>query len=213
MVLEFSLPTKHWLTVPKLSPPHLCSCHCGLHWPGFPEPLLSRVSSSSEADRRKITIHGCLCHVWSPVSIPGAGFVRMGRQLASSSLPPTGPTLCVLCCVAQSCPTLWDPMHCSLPGSSVHGDSPGKNAAVDCHSLLQGIFPNQGLNPVSLIEGRFFNSLSYQGSPRILEWVAYPFSRGTSLSRNWTGVSCIAGKFFTSGTAWEPHAGPGVSQV
>ena len=46
--------------------------------------------------------------------------------------------------VAQSCPTLCDPMGCSLPGSSVHGISPGKNTGVGCHSLLQGIFPTQG---------------------------------------------------------------------
>ena len=31
---------------------------------------------------------------------------------------------------------------------------------------------------------------------RILEWVAYPFSSGSSQPRNWTGVSCIAGRFF-----------------
>ena len=37
-----------------------------------------------------------------------------------------------------------------------------------------------------------------QGSPRILEWAAYPFSRGSSRPRNWTGVSYIAGGFFTS---------------
>ena len=40
--------------------------------------------------------------------------------------------------------------------------------------------------------------LSQHGSPRILEWVAYPFSRGSFRPRNWTGVSSIAGKFFTS---------------
>ena len=34
-----------------------------------------------------------------------------------------------------------------LPGSSVHGHSPGKNTGVGCHCLLQGIFLNQGLNP------------------------------------------------------------------
>ena len=34
----------------------------------------------------------------------------------------------------------------SPPGSSVHGDSPGKNTGVGCHALLQGIFPTQGLN-------------------------------------------------------------------
>ena len=32
---------------------------------------------------------------------------------------------------------------------------------------------------------------------RMLEWVAIPFSRGSSWPRNWTWVSCIAGKFFT----------------
>ena len=46
--------------------------------------------------------------------------------------------------VAQSCPTLCNPMDCSPPGSSVHGDSPGKNTGVGCHALLQGIFPTQG---------------------------------------------------------------------
>ena len=56
----------------------------------------------------------------------------------------------------QLCPTLCDPMDCSLPGSSVHG-------------ILQA---------------------------RILEWVAMPFSRGSSHPRDQTLVSCIAGRFF-----------------
>ena len=48
--------------------------------------------------------------------------------------------VCVLrCLVTQSCPTLCDPMDCSPPGSSVHGESPGKNTGVGCHALLQGI--------------------------------------------------------------------------
>ena len=55
-------------------------------------------------------------------------------------------TYAVLCLVAQSRPTLCDPMDCSLPGSSVHGDSPGKNTGVGCHAFLQGIFPTQGSN-------------------------------------------------------------------
>ena len=54
------------------------------------------------------------------------------------------------CLVTQSCLTRCDPMDCSLPGSSVHGDSPGKNTGVDCHALLQGIFPTQGSNPCLL---------------------------------------------------------------
>ena len=55
--------------------------------------------------------------------------------------------LCTCILVAQLCPILWDPMDCSLPGSSVHGDSPGKNTGVGCHFLLQRIFPTQRLNP------------------------------------------------------------------
>ena len=42
------------------------------------------------------------------------------------------------------------PGDCSRPGSSVHGDSPGKNAGVGCHALLQGIFLTQGSNPCLL---------------------------------------------------------------
>ena len=44
----------------------------------------------------------------------------------------------------QSCLILCDPMDCSLPVSSVHRNSPGKNTEVTCHALLQGIFPTQG---------------------------------------------------------------------
>ena len=42
----------------------------------------------------------------------------------------------------------YNPMDCSPPDSSVHGDSPGKNTGVGCHFLLQGIFPTQGSNRV-----------------------------------------------------------------
>ena len=59
----------------------------------------------------------------------------------------------VLHLVAQSCLTLCNPMDCSLPDTSVHGDSPGKNTGVDCHALLQGIFPTQGSSP-GLLHGR-----------------------------------------------------------
>ena len=52
----------------------------------------------------------------------------------------------VVCLVAQSCPTLCDPTDHSLPGSSVPGDSPGKNTGVGGLSLLQAIFPTQELN-------------------------------------------------------------------
>ena len=38
-------------------------------------------------------------------------------------------------------------MDWSPPGSSVHGDSPGKNTGVGCHALLQGDLPNPGTKP------------------------------------------------------------------
>ena len=47
--------------------------------------------------------------------------------------------------------------------------------------------------------------LSQQGNPRILEWVACPFSRGNFWAGNRTGVSCIAGRFFTSWATQEAH--------
>ena len=67
--------------------------------------------------------------------------------------------------VAQSCLTLYDPMDCSLPGSSVHG-------------VLQA---------------------------RILEWVAIPFSRGSSWPRDRTWVSCTASRVFTNWATKEAH--------
>ena len=58
--------------------------------------------------------------------------------------------LYVLCLVAQKCPTLCDPMECSPPGSSVHGDSPGKNTGVGCHALPPGDLPSPETEPRSL---------------------------------------------------------------
>ena len=68
--------------------------------------------------------------------------------------------------VTQSCLTLCHSMY-SL------WNSPGQNTAVGSHSLLQGIFPTQGSNPSLPHCGRILYQLSHQGSPRILEWVAY----------------------------------------
>ena len=106
--------------------------------------------------------------------------------------------------IAHSCQTLCDLMDCSSPGSSVHGDFQAR--ILDCHALLQRIFPTQRLN-LRLLHCRFFivwatrkicataKSLqlcptlcdprdgSPPGSPipgilqaRTLEWVAISFS-------------------------------------
>ena len=65
-------------------------------------------------------------------------------------------------------------------------------------SLLQGIFPTQGSNPGLPHCRRILCQLSDKGNPRILEWVAYPFSSGSSQPGTLTGVSCIVDGFFTT---------------
>ena len=77
-------------------------------------------------------------------------------------------------------------------------NAPGQNTRVGSLSLLQGIFPTQGSILGLPYCRRILYHLSHKGSPRIPEWVAYPFSRGSSLPRNWPGVSWIAGEFFTN---------------
>ena len=86
----------------------------------------------------------------------------------------------MLCLVTQLCRTLPDPMDFSLPGSSVHGDAPGKNTGLGCHALCQGIFPTQGSKRDLPHWRQILYHLGHQGSPRILEWVIFPFSRGSS---------------------------------
>ena len=84
-------------------------------------------------------------------------------------------------------------------------NSPGQNTVVGSCSLLQGMFPAQGSNPGLLHCGQIIYQLRHQGNPRILEWVAYPFSSKSSQPRNRTQISCIAGGFFTSWTTREAH--------
>ena len=67
---------------------------------------------------------------------------------------------------SQSCPTLYDPMDCSPPGSSVLVDSPGKVTGVPCHAFLQGIFPTQESNLTLLLGRQNSLPLSHQGSHR-----------------------------------------------
>ena len=124
----------------------------------------------------------------------------------------------------QWCLTLCDPMDCSPPGSSVHGIL---QARILEWVFLQGILPMQGskqhlLYPLHWQAGSLL--LTPPGKPhwkwkslsriwslwppwsvvrgilqaRILGSVAFPFSRESSQLRNWTQVSCIAGRFFTS---------------
>ena len=67
--------------------------------------------------------------------------------------------------VIQLCLTLCDPMDYSLPDSSVHGLSSGKNTGMGCHALLLRIFPTQGSNPGLLHCRQILYHLSHQGGP------------------------------------------------
>ena len=95
--------------------------------------------------------------------------------------------------VAQSSRTLCDPIHTYSPWNS-----PDQYTEVGSLSLLQGIFLKPGIEPRSPTLRVTLYQLSQQGSPRILQWVAYPFSSRASRPRNHTVVFYIAGGFFTS---------------
>ena len=124
---------------------------------------------------------------WSGLPCPPPGnLCNPGIETRSPTLqvdsllsePPGKPLQC-LCYAVLSRSVVSEslgPMDSSPPGSSVHGDSPGKSTGMGCHVLLQGIFPTQGSNP-GLPHCRWIlYYLSHQRSPRILEWVAYSFS-------------------------------------
>ena len=95
-------------------------------------------------------------------------------------------------------------MDCRPTGSSVPGIFPGKNNVVGCHSLLQGIFPTEGLNPGFLHCRQILYHLSYQGSPNywvnllnlptflldmtLCEEAFFRFAVPTKLTPNWLSV-------------------------
>ena len=82
--------------------------------------------------------------------------------------------MCVCAKSLQSCLTLCDPMDYT-------GHAPGQDTGVGSLFLLQGIFPTQGSNPPGLLDCRqILYQLSHKRRPRILEWVAYPFSSRSS---------------------------------
>ena len=127
-----------------------------------------------------VMLHG-MCDISSPTKdgtqVPCIGSESESRSVMSDSLRPHG---------------LHSPWN-----------SPSQSTGVGSLSLLQGIFLTQELNPRLPHCRRILHQLSHKGSPRILEWVAYPFSGGSSRPRNRTGVSRIAGGFFTNWATWE----------
>ena len=107
--------------------------------------------------------------------------------------------LCMCACIymwTESCSVVSNSLQ--PHGLYSHWNSPGQDTGVGSLSLLQGILPTQGSNPGLQHCRRTLYQLSHKVSPRILEWVAYPFSSGSSRPRNRTGVSCIADGSFTN---------------
>ena len=116
--------------------------------------------------------------------------------------------------VAQLCPTLCDPMNCSLPGSSVHGDSPGKHTGEDGHALLQGIFPTRGSNPGLPRCRQTLYRLSSQGSPGSTRQSSKPaWEEGHSLRADHWSLraceNCRAGEWYVlrSRASYRGHGG------
>ena len=106
----------------------------------------------------------------------------------SPNSPITLLRFCVcVCLVAQSCPTLCNPMLCSPPSSSVHGDSSGKNTGVGCHALLQRIFPNSGIKP---------------RSPALQADSLPPAPPGKPKNTGVGGLSLLQGIFLTQESNW-----------
>ena len=98
-------------------------------------------------------------------------------------------------------------MDCSPPGSSVHGDSLGKNTGVDYHVLLQGIFPTQGLNPDLPPCRWILYYLSHKESLRILEQVAISSSGDLpdpEIEPESPASPALAGGFFTTEPPGKP---------
>ena len=106
--------------------------------------------------------------------------------------------------VAQSCPTLSDPMDGSLPGSSIHGIFQARVlewGAIRNYNTVNQLFVSVCVK-VTQSCPTLCNPMDYtiHGilQARILEWGAFPFSRGSSQPRDRTQVSYIAGGFYTS---------------
>ena len=125
----------------------------------LPRPGIKPMSSAL-ADGLSTAPPGQPSHWLSLHSVPG------NRRAAAETWTAWNPSdrwnldppVCVLCSGAQSCPTLRDPVDRSPPGSSVHGNSPGKNSEVGCHALLRGSSQLRDQTQISCIAGGFFTS-------------------------------------------------------
>ena len=166
LVIAFLPRSKHLLISWLRSPPAVILEE---YWSGLPFPSPGDLPSpgiearSPTADR--------FFTIWATKEAPRLWGLQSRRKCLGALAPDylsVHPSSAVLCLVTQLCPTLCDPINCSPPGSSVHGDCPGKNTGVGCHALLQGIFPTQRSNPCLPHCRQILYYLSHQGSPLAL---------------------------------------------
>ena len=120
----------------------------------------------------------------------GGCCLRVQFNLPAPSLPSGSPSPPPRCCLPCPLPSLSPLLPLEPAPLSVSRHCPSLNWGF---CLLQGIFPTQEWNWGLLHCRQILYSLSHHGSPRILEWVAYPLSRSSSQPRNQIRVSCIAG--------------------
>ena len=102
---------------------------------------------------------------------------------------------CVL--VAQSHPILCNPMDYSPPGSSVHGDSPGKNTGSQLPCLSPRDLPNPGIKPWCLPLQVDSLPVESPGKPKNTGVGSLSLLQGNFLTQELNQVSSIAGRFFT----------------
>ena len=124
------------------------------------------------------TLCGLLCLASFITGIKFSRFVHVSHESALCSL-----LCCAVCLAAQSRPTLCNPMDCSPPHSSVHGDSPGKNTEVGWPYPPPGDRPNPGIK---------FRSLTLWADPLLPEPPGKPCSfLRLNLLSGWT-TFCVS---------------------
>ena len=126
-----SLSHEYIITYPTCTP-----------WDGVPGWILPHPPTPAQ-----VHVHA------EPQNVTLLGNRKLQMWLAKRALCLTG---VILSCSVTSVSLQPHQLNCSVPGSSVHGDSPSKNTGVGCYALLQGIFPTQGLSQIAFIAGRFF---------------------------------------------------------
>ena len=105
----------------------------------------------------------------------------------------------------HSCPTLWDAMDCSPPGSSVHGVLQARNTGVGCHALLhRGWSRPRDWSPVSWVSciGRWI--LHHRANLRSRELVQFPLTARWDWATLTHTPLCQSGK--DEGKGWEGKA-------